>query len=104
MDRPEINITPHRITLGIQIVPIHPTRDSYQLIDAAIDVISHSGIRHQVTPFETVMEGTYDQLMTIAREAQLAAIRAGADECLVYYRIHYRQNRDVTFEEKTLAR
>lgn len=74
------------------------------LVDKAIEVIQASGVKHVITPFETVMEGGYDQLMEIANRVQKAVLDAGADECLVYYRIHYRQNEDVTFEEKRLTR
>lgn len=94
----------HLITLGIQIVPKSKTKDSYDLVDDAIAVIQKSGVNYRITPFETVMEGTYEQLMDISKRAQQAVLDAGADECLVYFRIHYRKNEDVTFEEKNLDR
>ncbi|REE02200.1 thiamine-binding protein [Marinoscillum furvescens] len=97
-------MTEHLTTLGIQIVPKSKNLDTYQLVDAAIEVISRSGITYQITPFETVMEGPYPQLMEIAEQAQKAVLDAGADECLVYYRIHYRKDADVTFAEKRLDR
>ena len=97
-------MTEHLITLGIQIVPKSMTKDTYSLVDAAINVIMRSGVHYQITPFETVMEGNYDQLLDIAQQAQQAVLDAGADECLVYYRIHYRKDTDVTFAEKRLDR
>jgi uncharacterized protein YqgV (UPF0045/DUF77 family) len=89
------------INLGIQIIPKSKTLDSYWLVDQAIQVIQKSGIKHLVTPFETVMEGTQDELMAIAKDAQQAVLDAGADEVLVYYRIQIRKNEDVSIEEKT---
>ncbi len=97
-------MTGHDISLGIQIIPKSKTLDTYQLVDAAIDVIQTSGVPHLITPFETVMQGRYDDLMQIANEAQKAVLDAGADECLVYFRIHYRKDSDVTFAEKRLDR
>ena len=97
-------MTGHLITLGIQIVPKSASRDSYNLIDRAIDCIQQSGVKYKITPFETVMEGKYEDLMMISENAQKAVLEAGADECLVYYRIHYRKNQDVTFKEKKLNR
>ncbi|MFY0686855.1 MAG: thiamine-binding protein [Cyclobacteriaceae bacterium] len=97
-------MTDHIITLGIQIVPKSKSHDTYSLVDRAIEVIQQSGIKHIITPFETVMEGPYDQLIMISEIAQKAVLEAGADECLVYHRIHYRKNADVTFEEKRLDR
>ncbi|MFY0605279.1 MAG: thiamine-binding protein [Cyclobacteriaceae bacterium] len=93
------------ISLGIQIVPKSKNGlETYELVDYAIEVIQKSGIKHLITPFETVMEGNYDQLMSLAKDAEQAVLDAGADECIVYYRIHYRKDEDVTFEEKRLDR
>ncbi|MEO9477743.1 MAG: thiamine-binding protein [Cyclobacteriaceae bacterium] len=97
-------MTNHHITLGIQIVPKSSFHETYDLVDAAIEVIQNSSVKHQITPFETVMEGPHDQLMKISKQAQQAVLDAGADECLVYYRIHYRKDGPVTFEEKRLDR
>ena len=94
----------HLISLGIQIVPKSNEHETYDLVDYAIEVIQKSGVKHQITPFETVMEGKYEELMKIAQEAEKAVLEAGATECLVYYRIHYRKDEDVTFEEKKLNR
>lgn len=97
-------MTGKKITLGIQIVPKAAQKNTYELVDAAIDVIMKSGVKYQITPFETVMEGTYEELMMISEISQKAVLEAGADECLVYYRIHYRKDEDVTFEEKRMDR
>lgn len=89
------------INLGLQIVPKSQTKEAYELVDRAIEVIQKSGVEYQVTPFETVMEGPEDQLMAIAKAAQEAVLKAGADEILVYYRMQIRKGGDVTMEEKT---
>ena len=91
----------HHINLGIQIVPKSKTIDTYLLVDQAIAVIQQSGVPYEVTPFETVMEGPQEQLMQIALEAQQAVLNAGADEVLVYYRMHIRNGGDVSMGEKT---
>lgn len=89
------------INLGIQIVPKSKKYDTYALVDKAIEVIQQSGLKYEVTPFETVMEGPEDQLMKIAKDAQEAVLAAGAEEVLVYYRIQIRKEGDVTISEKT---
>ena len=94
----------NRIALSIQIVPKSKHVDTYPLIDKAIDIIRNSGIRYMITPMETVMEGPFDEVNKIALQAQKAVIDAGADEVLVFIKMHYRVNGDVTFEEKKLKR
>ncbi|UCS93391.1 thiamine-binding protein [Echinicola marina] len=89
------------INLGIQIVPKSNQLDTYSLVDKAIEVIKAAGVKYEVNPFETVMEGPEDELMAIAKKAQEAVLEAGADEVLVYYRMQIRKNGDVTMDEKT---
>lgn len=89
------------INLGIQIVPKSKTHDAYALVDKAIEVIQRSGVKYEVTPFETVMEGSEDELMKTAKDAQEAVLAAGAEEVLVYYRIQIRKEGNVTISEKT---
>ncbi|MEX2593876.1 MAG: thiamine-binding protein [Anditalea sp.] len=89
------------INLGLQIVPKSKTKEAYDLVDKAIEIIQRSGVKYEVTPFETVMEGPQEELLEIAKQAQEAVLQAGADEVLVYYRMHVRKNSHVTIEEKT---
>ena len=35
------------------------------MVDEAIDVIQKSGVRYQVGPFATVLEGNYDEVMKV---------------------------------------
>lgn len=88
------------INLGIQIIPKSKTLEAYALVDKAIEVIQKSGIKHVVTPFETVMEGPQALLMSTAQEAQNAVLEAGADEVLVYFRMQIRKDSDVLIDDK----
>ncbi|MEQ8336180.1 MAG: thiamine-binding protein [Cyclobacteriaceae bacterium] len=92
------------ICLALQIVPRKEGANTYHLVDKAIEVIQSSGVKHMITPMETVMEGPFDQLNEIALKAQQAVMEAGAEEVLVYIKMHYRKSDDVTFEEKRLDR
>ena len=88
------------INLGIQVIPKSKSLDSYSLVDKAIEVIKQSGVKHVVTPFETVMEGPQEQLMDIALQAQQAVLDAGAEEILVYYRIQISKDSSVRIDDK----
>ena len=89
----------NQIHLAIQIVPIskgHP----YPIIDKAIDVIKNSGVDYRVGAMETVMQGDYDQLMKVAKEAQEICLHAGADEIVVTMKVHVIKDGDVKWEDK----
>lgn len=88
------------VNLGIQIVPKSSDLDSYSLVDVAIREIQKSGINYLVTPFETVLEGTWEEVMPIAQRAHQAVLDAGAEEVLVYYRIHIKNKQSATIAEK----
>ena len=94
----------NKIHFSLQIVPKSKNHDTYELVDEAIKIIQDSGIRHMITPMETVFEGTYEEVISISEKAQKACLNAGAEEVLVFIKMHYRKDGDVTFEEKRLDR
>ncbi|HEY4654617.1 MAG TPA: thiamine-binding protein [Cyclobacteriaceae bacterium] len=90
----------HTIHLAIQIVPLVSRQQAYGLIDKAIEAIAATGLPYSVGPMETVLEGTYDEVLSAARKAQQACLDAGADELVVNIKLHVRKNGDVTMDEK----
>ena len=89
------------VNVALQIIPRSSTEGVYKLVDSAIEVIQRSGVKYKVSPFETVMEGDYDTLMRIAREAQEACFNAGAEDLMVFIKIQRSKNKDVAIEDKT---
>lgn len=90
----------HQIHLAIQIIPLNSKHHPYEAIDKAIEVIQQSGLRYEVGPMETVIEGTYEAVMETARKAQQACLLHGANELVVNMKLHLRKDGDVTWEEK----
>ena len=90
----------HKINASIQIIPKSENSDIYALVDKAILVIRNSGLKHIVTPMETIVEGTYEEVMDVFRKAN-EAVLPHADELIVFIKLHINASRDVTFEEKT---
>lgn len=91
----------HKINLALQIIPQVATEKVYAVVDEAIAVIKASGVKYRVCPFETVMEGTYEELMEVVRRTQEVCFQAGASQLLVYIKMQIRKDQDVTIEEKT---
>ena len=52
-------------------------RIEIRIVDQVIDYIKSTGLNYYVGPFETTIEGDYDQLMDIVKECQHIAVRAG---------------------------
>lgn len=75
------------VNIALQILPASKNIHPYTIVDAAIAVIQSSGLKYKVTPFETVMEGTYDQIMAVVKQAQQACYDAGAESLMTYVKI-----------------
>lgn len=88
------------VNIALQILPTSKTIHPYELVDKAIAVIAASGLKYRVTPFETVMEGTYERIMDVVKQAQDACYAAGAESLMTYIKIQSALN-DISIEDKT---
>jgi uncharacterized protein YqgV (UPF0045/DUF77 family) len=87
------------VNIALQILPTSKTIHPYDLVDKAIEVIAASGLRYKVTPFETVMEGSYNDIMNVIKAAQEACYAAGADSLMTYVKIQSSKI-DVSIDDK----
>ena len=91
----------NQINLALQVIPKSHQKNTYEIVDKAIEVIQQSGLRYQVCPCETVIEGTYEETMKVVKKATDRCFEEGAEELLVNIKMQIRNNSDVTIEEKT---
>jgi uncharacterized protein (TIGR00106 family) len=92
----------NQINLALQILPMGKEKtEAYALVDEAIKVIRDSGLKYEVCPFETVIEGPYEQVMAVAEAAQQACFDAGAEDLLVYFKLQRSRDKAVFIEDKT---
>lgn len=91
----------NNINLALQILPTgKPKEEAYGLVDEAIKVIQASGLRYEVCPFETVIEGPYEEVMKVAEAAQQACFVNGATDLLVYMKLQRSQEKSVAIDDK----
>ena len=77
------------VNLAIQILLQGQDKaEAYRMVDAGIGAIAASGLKYVVCPFETVVEGTYEEVMAVLESAQDAAFGAGAASLLVNMKLH----------------
>ncbi|OQP63135.1 hypothetical protein A3860_24900 [Niastella vici] len=88
------------INASIQIVPIVLDRHPYQWVDDAIAIITNSGIKYEVTPFATILEGRYDEVMKVIHEVNEFLYQKGCAEWITNLQIQIRSSGDITGEEK----
>ncbi|MEK3785100.1 MULTISPECIES: MTH1187 family thiamine-binding protein [Paenibacillus] len=74
--------------LSIQVIPKTPGgEDSIPYVDRAIEVIQQSGVKHEVHPLETTMEGNIDELLKVVKDMHTALIEAGSPSVISQIKI-----------------
>ena len=78
-------------SVAIQVLPnVQDEEEVIRIVDEVIAYIRSTGLNYYVGPFETTIEGDYDQLMDIVKECQHVAERAGCKAMSVYVKIAYK--------------
>ena len=90
----------HKINLAIQVLPRSENKGTYELVDIAIEIIQKSGLKYRVYPFETVIEGYYDEVMQLVKDIHEAVYGGGAEEIITNIKMQTRYNQDVFIEDK----
>ncbi|HVA96184.1 MAG TPA: thiamine-binding protein [Candidatus Acidoferrales bacterium] len=86
-------------SIAFQVMP-KTTGDAIKIIDKVIAIVKKSGVKYEVGPMETTMEGDLDTLFDIVREAQDVAIKAGATQVFTNVKILYNPKGVMTIDEK----
>jgi len=89
-----------KINVAIQVLPRSAKVGTYELVDKAIEKIQQSGLKYRVCPFETVIEGYYDEIMALLKAVHEVVYANGAEEMITYVKIQTRYNEDVLIEDK----
>ncbi len=87
------------VNVSLQVLPRVPDVDVYPTVDKVIAYIAAQGVRYEVGPMETTMEGEYDQLMEIVKKSQEICVEAGATRVMSIIKIDYHP-KGVTIDEK----
>ena len=91
----------YTINASIQIVPIVLDKHPYEWVDEAIGIIQQSGIKYEVGPFATVLEGSYDAVMKTINDVNEYLYKRGCAEWITNLQIQIRSGGEVTGDEKT---
>ena len=76
-----------KASIALQVLPLSQGIDRIAVIDKVIDYLQAQEVTMVVTPFETVLEGDFDQLMRILKEA-LEVAGQGADNVFANVKIN----------------
>ena len=92
-----------KATIGIQVLPkTNSDEETCRIVDEVIAYIASSGLNYVVGPLETTIEGEdYEQLMEIAKNSLLIALKAGCDKVSAYIKVIARTEGEIlSIDEK----
>ncbi len=90
----------NKINLALQVLPQAEGKNSYELVDCAIEEIEASGLSYKVCPFETVIEGKFDEIMDLVKRVHLVLEKNGTEKLMTYIKIQTVFQQDVTIADK----
>lgn len=89
------------VTISFEVLPggLPDKAATYAAVDAAIAIVAASGLPYRVGPMETTIEGEYDAIMAVIKQAQEAVLQAGATRVFTLIKVDY-DPRGSTIAEK----
>lgn len=79
--------------VSIQIIPkTKNDEDVIPYVDSAIEVIEQSGVKYQVNPLETTMEGNLSELLAIVERMNERMVELGSSNVISQVKILYEPN------------
>lgn len=84
--------------VSVQIIP--KGENVIPLVDEAIKIIHDSGVKYEVHPLETTMEGELSQLLSIIEKMNQRMIELGSPNVITQVKILY-QPKGITMETLT---
>jgi uncharacterized protein (TIGR00106 family) len=89
------------INASLQIIPLVNDKHPYEWVDEAIEVIKKSGIKYEVGPFATILEGSYNEIMEVMNQVNEYLLSRNCEEWIANIQVQIRSKEDITAEEKT---
>jgi uncharacterized protein (TIGR00106 family) len=86
----------------IQVIPSGgraPADQPYYFVDRAIEVIKASGLKYEVEPMGTTIEGDLDAAMETALRALKAPLEAGAEGVFTVIKVAHRRGGTATMQD-----
>jgi uncharacterized protein YqgV (UPF0045/DUF77 family) len=87
------------VNVGVQVLPL--TEDAIPIVDRAIAAIAACGLKYEVGPLETTIEGPFEAALEAAKAAHLACLEAGVQHVVTIIKIADGAAGAHTIEEKT---
>jgi uncharacterized protein (TIGR00106 family) len=90
--------------LEISIMPIGTDEASFSsYVSSACEVVKKHGLEFKVTPMSTIVEGTLEELMSLAKDVHRLPFDNGVDRVITSMTIDERRDRDMDMDSMVMA-
>jgi len=90
--------------LDISVVPVGTQNASFSsMITDACRIVEEQGLKYQITPTGTVIEGEMNQLLTVVKEMHQIPFKNGAQRVITNIMIDERHDKEMNMEEQVQA-
>jgi len=90
----------HKINAAIQLLPLSNNIDKYKIIDKAIAVIKSSGLNYLVCPFETVVEGSFEEVLQLIEKIKNVGFNDNNEELIINLKLHCNKTKSLFIDDK----
>ncbi|MCU0336658.1 MAG: thiamine-binding protein [Sediminibacterium sp.] len=84
------------IHAGFQLIPLQTIDPEYSLVNKAIEVIKASGLSFKITPFETVVAGSFEEVQALLSSIEQLTKEQSIIEWIIQLRLHGKLNTDLS--------
>lgn len=88
----------------VSITPLGTSESGVsRYVAGCVKIIRNSGLKHQLTPMGTIVEGDIDEILRVIRQMHESPFDAGAVRVSTLIKIDDRRDRDHTMQGKVLS-
>lgn len=88
------------VVAELTIIPLEGA-EMRPFVDAAVEVVAESGLKYEVEPMGTCLEGELDQVLDTVKRAHRAALDKGTDRLITEIRIDEDRSERLSLEHET---
>ncbi len=86
---------------AIQVIPLEKSGDAMKIVDRAIETIQKSGLKYSVTAFETSIDGTWEDIISLLEALKNQLKSEEIEDTLIHVKFQISNGKDVIGEDKT---
>ncbi|MFY7945333.1 MAG: thiamine-binding protein, partial [Crocinitomicaceae bacterium] len=86
---------------AIQVVPLEKSAVAMEIVDRSIEVIQKSGLNYTVSAFETSVDGTWDEIISLLSNLKSQLNNENVEDALINVKFQISNGRSVVGEDKT---